>query len=101
MWPPETTRQLPAGEGDQADGDALLGQRRAALLARDDAGLVQGLVDDGQDAEDVLARRDLGKDTAVAPVDVDLRGHDAALDLSPVGHDRGGRLVTRSLDPQD
>ena len=63
--------------------------------------LVQRLADDGLDGQHVLAAGDFGKDAAKAPVQVDLRGDDVAVDRAPVFDDRGRGFVATGFDGKD
>ena len=57
--------------------------------------------DNARDPFRVRPAGKLGHDPAVFLVDLLLTGHDTRSDPPPILHDRAGRFITRTLDPQD
>src|SRR5687767_15413726 len=66
-----------------------------------DSGVPQCLLDDRDDGRDMASCRELGNDTAVALMDVELGGYDRGEDLASSGYDRRRRLIARCLDAED
>ena len=84
-----------AGEaGAFGDGDSV-------EIGEGDAGLGDGLADDGDDVAQVLARGELGDDSAVGGVKGDLGGDDVREDLGAGADDGGGGLVATAFDAED
>ena len=78
----------PARDRDHVE----VGERRAGARER--------VVDDVADQVEMVTRRDLGHDPAVAVVDA-LGGDHVRADLAVVGDDRRARVVTARLERED
>jgi hypothetical protein len=86
---------------ERADQAWALRDRHRIDLGQGASGLAQRLANDRQDELEMAARGDLRHDPSVAGVQVCLRGDDIGQDLAVGRDDRGCRLVTRGLDPED
>ena len=64
------------------------------------AGLAHGLIDDGHDVDDVLARSDLWHNTAKFLVNGDLRRDDVRQDRAATAQHGGRRLIAARLNAQ-
>jgi hypothetical protein len=101
--PQRVGHRLRVGEPDEerADEPRPLRHGDAVNLLGPQAGARERLLDDFDDLVQMLARGDLRYHAAEAPVRLDLRGDDGRDHLAPAAHQRGRRLVARTLDPQN
>ena len=83
------------------DKARAVGGRDGVDLVVVDAGLDDRLGDDRHDRLDMGTAGDLGHDTAIALMDLDLARHDRGHDVGPLSHDGGRRLVTAGLDAEN
>jgi hypothetical protein len=95
--------RLRRGEADEerADQPRALRHGDAIDLLERRVRLRERLADDGRHELEVPSRRDLRHDSAVASVQLGLRGDDVRADLAFVRDERRGGLVARRLDPED
>ena len=98
--PRECLRGRDADE-ERSDQTRALGDRDALDLVERYVGDAEGVADDRPDELEVPPRRDLGHDAAEPRVEVCLRRNDGRQHDAVLGHDGGGGLVARRLDPED
>src|SRR5579863_1816219 len=89
---PDQKRTNQARAAGYADGVQILEAQ---------AGLLHRFADHRNNFPQVFPRCQLGYDSAILAVNIDLRSHDAREDVATVGNHRGGGFVARRLYAQD